>query len=267
MKANFIWREELYSDITKLLSAIARELASELKDEALDLVQYMTSLLWGSNQVKARLIENSEDYFLSKLENSLSVLFLRFARPVAEALIRGPVNSDTRNQIIKSLGVDIEILDNYYSGEEPAFRVLKRYVKYGYDLLFNSELRQQVIGVVETPETVPVNVYDALTNPQQAVIFEVENDINAFEEYLRFAIFNAAGFESYCVQELKGLVDSFREKEGTWTGVALNEWFQGNPLLLAQIPQHLKSQESNLEVSQRLRQLAIALNRGLKSSE
>ncbi|MDB9307862.1 hypothetical protein PN471_04220 [Aphanizomenon sp. CS-733/32] len=94
---------------------------------------------------------------------------------------------------------------------------------------------------------------------QQAVIFEVENDINAFAEYLRFAIFNAAGFESYCVQELKGLVDSFREKEGTWTGVAMNEWLQGNPLLLAEIPNNLKSQESNLEVSGRLRQLSVAL--------
>jgi len=78
-------------------------------------------------------------------------------------------------------------------------------------------------------------------------------------KYLKFAIFNAASFESYCIQELKGLVDSFREKEGTWTGVALNEWLQGNPLLLAEIPNNLKSQASNLEVSERLRQLSIAL--------
>ena len=33
----------------------------------------------------------------------------------------------------------------------------------------------------------------------------------------------------------------------------------GNPLLLAEIPNNLKSQESNLEVSERLRQLSIAL--------
>jgi hypothetical protein len=39
----------------------------------------------------------------------------------------------------------------------------------------------------------------------------------------------------------------------------LNEWLQGNPLLLAEIPNNLKSQESNLEVSERLRQLSIAL--------
>jgi len=269
MKANFAWRDDLYGDISKLLSAIAHQLALELKDEALKLVEYMTSLLWESNQVKPRLIENSEEYFLAKLENSLSVLFLRFARPVAEALIRGPVNSDTRNKIIKSLGVDIEIIDNYYSGEEAAFRVLKKYVKYGSDLLFNSEIRQQVLGVTGiatqiagvAAQIVGDFSKDIKSPQEESVVFEVGNDISAFEEYLVYAIFSAAGFESYCIQELKGLVDSFRDKEGTWTGVALNEWLQGNPLLFAEIPDNLKSQESNLEVSERLRQLSIALKR------
>jgi hypothetical protein len=273
MKANFAWRDDLYSDITKLLSSIAHQLAVELKDEALQLVKYMTHLLWGSNQVKSRLIQNSEEYFLEKLENSLSVLFLRFARPVAEALIRGPVNSDTRNKIIKTLGVDIEIIDNYYIGKELAFQVLKKYVKYGSDLLFNPELRQQVLGVREVAtqiygvvEQIVVDVSNELKSPQEreeaeAVVSEVKHDIYAFEEYLRYAIFDAAGFESYCIQELKGLIDSFRDKKGTWNGVAINEWMQGNSLLLAEIPDQLKSQESNLEVSERLRQLSIALKR------
>jgi hypothetical protein len=268
MKANFAWRDNLYGDISKLLSSIAHQLALELKDEALKLVEYMTSLLWESDQVKSRLIENSEEYFLAKLENSLSVLFLRFARPVAEALIRGPVNSDTRNKIIKSLGVDIEIVDNYYSGEEAAFKTLKKYVKYGSDLLFNPELRQQVLGVPGVARQIAgvatqivVDVSKDLISSQESVVFEVENDINAFEEYLRYAIFGASGFESYCIQELKGLVDSFRDKEGTWTGVALNEWLQGNSILFAEIPYNLKSEESNLEVSERLRQLSIALKR------
>jgi len=268
MKANFAWRDSLYGDISKLLSSIAHQLALELKDEALKLVDYMTSLLWESNQVKFRLIESSEEDFLAKLENSLSVLFLRFARPVAEALIRGPVNSDTRNKIIKSLGVDIEIVDNYYSGEEAAFKVLKKYVKYGSDLLFNPDLRQQVLGVAGVATQIAgvatqivVDVSKGLTSSQDSVAFEVENDINAFEEYLRYAIFGASGFESYCIQELKGLVDSFRDKEGTWTGVALNEWLQGNSILFAEIPDNLKSKESNLEVSERLRQLSIALKR------
>lgn len=268
VNANFRWRENLYIDVTKILSSIASQLAVELQDEALKLVEYMTNLLWGSKQVKPRLIEDSDNYFLFKLENSLSVLFLRFARPVADALIRGPVNSDTRNDIITRLGVDIEIVDNYYSGEESAFSVLKRYVKYGPELLFSPELRQQILGVkgvavqiAGVATQVVVDTANKLKTPQETVSFEVEYDINAFEEYLRSAIFEAAGFESYCVQELQGLVDKFRDEEGAWTGVALNEWYQGNSSLLSEIPSNLKSQESDLEVSERLRRLSVALKK------
>ena len=271
-KANYAWRDDLYGDVRKFLDALARQLAAELKDEALKLVDYMSSLLWGSSQVKERLIGYSEQEFLTRLENSLSVLFLRFARPVAEALIRGPVNSDTRSQIVKLLGADVELIDNYYQGDEPAFRVLKKYVKYGSDLLFNPSLRQQVLGVTEiaknfigmTVDTV-IDLADQLTPPREVVTFEVTNDINAFEEYLRNGIFEAAGFESYCIQELRGLVDIFREKEGTWAGVAQNEWYKENPQLVAELPANLKSQEFNLEVSERLRQLAIALKRNSSS--
>jgi len=258
-KANFAWREDLYGDITKVLKAIARQLALELKDEALKLVEYMTELLWGSEQVKLRLIGQSETEFLTKLETCLSVLFLRFARPVAEVLIRGPVGSDTREKIVNSLGADIEIVDNYYQGDEAAFKVLKKYVKYGSNLLFNKEIRQQVLGL--TSIAVGTTIINELTSPQELVVFEVTQDINAFEEYLRHGIFAASGFESYCLQEMKGLVDTFREKEGTWTGIALNEWLQENPLLLAELPPNLRSQESSLEVSERLRQLSIALKR------
>jgi hypothetical protein len=74
-------------------------------------------------------------------------------------------------------------------------------------------------------------------------------------------IFEAAGFESYCIQELRGLVDIFREKEGTWAGIAQNEWYKENPQLLPELPANLKSQEFNLEVSDHLRQLSIALKR------
>ena len=271
-KANYAWRDNLYGDVRTFLAALARQLAAELKDEALKLVDYMSSLLWGSSQVKERLIGYSEQEFLTRLENSLSVLFLRFARPVAEALIRGPVNSDTRSQIVKLLGADVELIDNYYQGDEPAFRVLKKYVKYGSDLLFNPSLRQQVLGVTEiaknvigmTVDTV-IDLADQLTPPREVVTFEVTNDINAFEEYLRNGIFEAAGFESYCIQELRGLVDIFREKEGTWAGVAQNEWYKENPQLVAELPANLKSQEFNLEVSERLRQLAIALKRNSSS--
>ena len=267
VNANYRWREDLYMDVSEALAAIASQLAIELQAESLKLVEYMTEMLWGNEQVKERLIKDSDGYRVL-LENSLKVLFLRFARPVVEVLIRGPVKSDTREKIIKNLGVDIEIVDNYYSGDESAFKVLKRYAKYGSDLLFAPELRQQILGVTGIAGQVAgiatqvvIDAVNDLKSPQETVIFEVENDINALEEYLRSAIFDAAGFESYCIQELKNLVDNFRDKDGAWAGVALNEWYQGNPSLLSELPNNLKSQESNLEVSERLRQLSVALKK------
>jgi hypothetical protein len=267
VNANYRWREDLYIDVSEVLSAIASQLAMELQAESLKLVEYMTEMLWGNKQVKERLLQDSDGYRVL-LENSLKVLFLRFARPVAEVLIRGPVKSDTREKIIKNLGVDIEIVDNYYSGDELAFKVLKRYAKYGSDLLFAPELRQQILGVMGiagqvagVATQVAIDAINDFQSPQEAVIFEVENDINALEEYLRSAIFDAAGFESYCIQELRNLVDNFRDKDGAWAGVAFNEWLQGNPSLLSELPTNLKSQESNLEVSERLRQLSVALKK------
>ena len=267
-EANFAWRKDLYADIRRLLDSIARHLAVELKSEALELVDYMTNLLWGSRKVKERLIGHSEDEFLARLENSLSVLFLRFSRPIAEALIRGPVKSDTRIQLVKSLGPDIELIDNYYQGNEPAFSVLRKYAKYGSDLLFNATLRQEVLGVADIATEVVgitidkvIDLADDLAPPREVVTFEVVNDINAFEEYLCNGFFDAAGFESYFIQELRNLVDLFQDKQGTWAGVAASEWEQENPRLLNELPENLKSQEFNLEVSERLRQLSIALKR------
>jgi predicted transcriptional regulator len=267
---NYEWRDKLFQSITQLLDAIAHKLAIELKDESLHLIQFMTDALWGSSEVKTRLIGSSEEAFVKQLENSLSVLFLRFSRPVADSLIRGPVGSETRERIVRNLGVDIEIIDNYYTGDEEAYKALKRYVKYGSDLLFDPELRHRVLGITESTllyldkdTQLASNLDNSLSSEAQQVIqavaTEIEHDINAFNTYLNHAIFSASGFEAYCLQELRRLVDSFRNKEGTWAGVAQNEWVEGNPKLLAELPENLKSQELDLEVCERLRQLSIAL--------
>jgi len=256
--ANFRWRESLYIDVIKTLDLISHQLATELQEQAFLIIDYMTDLLWGSPLVKDRLISDKKVYF-SLLENSLRVLFLRFTRPVAEALIRGPLGSDTRQEIVQNLGVDIEIVDNYYSGDEPAYERLKNYAKYGVDLLVNPDTRKRVLGNQKISENLSAKVPKQDATPQEMVSFEVESDIDAFAEYLRKAIFDAAGFESYCIQEFKSLVDRFRDQKGTWSGAVQNEWYRSNTKLLAELPSNLQPQETNLEVSERLRQLGSAL--------
>ncbi|NEP34420.1 dynamin family protein [Moorena sp. SIO3B2] len=258
---DYNWRKELSATISIFLVDIAHNLALEIKEEALKLVDYLTTLLWKTQELEQRLIGNPEE-FVEVLSRSLTALFLRFARPVADSLIRGPLGSETRQRIVKRLGADIELVDNYYSGEEKAFSVLKRYVNRGSKLLYDPKLRHELLGIRDVSGDVPPKP----TNSAEEVILEVETDIKAFETYLRLAIFEAAGFEQFCLQELDQLRDRFIQYEAVWRGVAQNEWLEENPLLMAEMPEHLKAHEVNLEVSDRLRQLSTALAKGVGSS-
>lgn len=258
-KTNFDWREELYADISQMLQDISKELAIELRQEAIELVDYISSLMWNSPEVKLRLIEDAEDY-VETLNRSLSVLFLRFARPMVEALVRGPVDSEMRCSIVKRLGPDIEILDNYYSGESAEFKTLKRFANYGMKLLYDLTIREKVLGIQEIVEVVGQVAQSALT-PEELLVREVEADLKAVEVYLKEAIFEAAGFRQYCSQELDRLRDKFINSQAVWSGVAMNEWLGENPLLLSELPDNLKKLEVNLEVSDRLRQLTAALDK------
>lgn len=282
VQVNHTWRRDyLYPEARKLLKDLARNLAIELQKEAESLVSELTRQLWGSTRVEAEIIQDATAY-TQALERSLNTLFLRFARPVAELLIRSPVGSESREHIRTDIGADVEIIDNYYSGEEPAFKRLGRYANHGIRLLQDQKIRKEVLGkaaevtgfvlkqnlltniamtaVEHAINNMPENNTLA-PNSKAAVVLEVEADLQAFEHYLLKGIFSAAGFSTFCQQELDDLLESFREKEATWSAVAQNEWHAGNMALLKELPASLQSQQFDTEVSERLRQLGIALEK------
>jgi hypothetical protein len=121
-------------------SGRARNLALELQQEALDLIAELEKQLWGSKTVKIKLVQN-ETIYVSLLEHSLNTLFLRFVRPVVELLVRAPVGSTTRKEARKKMGADIEIIDNYYSGGEPALERLCQYANHGSSRFCGVETR------------------------------------------------------------------------------------------------------------------------------
>lgn len=279
-KANIYWREKLHSDIRNMITELAKNLAVELQQEALDLIQELEKQLWHSKAVKTKLV-NNDALYISLLEHSLNTLFLRFARPVVELLIRAPVGSQTRKEARKKMGADIEIIDNYYSGEEPALERLCQYANHGVTLLTDNQKRKEVLGVsanavidsliasnpfvniaLNAAKTVVNELNEALTNEQDTMIAEVEADIRVLEHYLIYGIFEASGFSAFCQQELDNLRDSFLDVDniGYWTGVVRNEWQAGNTALLQELPPLLQSLKFNIETSDRLKQLRVSLD-------
>lgn len=281
---NQIWRRDyLYPEVRQLLKNLSHNLAIELQSEVSLLIAELKSQLWDSSRIEQVLIQDKAAY-TQALERSLNTLFLRFARPIAELLIRSPIGSQSRDDIRDGIGGDIEIVDIYYTGEEPAFTRLARYANHGIKLLEDEELRQKVLG--PTAATIkfalrqnmlanialtaaeqmvannqPEKSKDIRKNPKANVIAEVEADIQAFEHYLLKGIFSAAGFSAFCEQELDDLRDSFIEKEAVWNAVTQNEWYAGNTKLLKELPPDLQMQQFDTEVSDRLRQLGIALQK------
>jgi hypothetical protein len=278
VKANIDWREALYSDVRKMIKDLAHNLAVEIQKEALGLIKELEAQLWHSDEIKPRLLSISDEIYVSLLEHSLNTLFLRFARPVSELLIRGAVSSETRHAIREKIGNDIEILDNYYSGGEPALERLKQYANHGVKLLIDDKKRKEVLGasakVVEVivgknpfaniafhaAKVIASEIELPKVNKQDDVIEEVEADIRVLEHYLIHGIFEASGFSAFCQQELENLRDSFMEKGSTWNGVTHGEWQKGNPELLKELPYSLQSFQFDTEISDNLKQLRLALN-------
>lgn len=283
-KANIEWRQALHSDIRKMIEELAKNLAGELQQEALDLIAELEKQLWHSQDVKPKLIEDDKHY-VALLEHSLNTLFLRFARPVVELLIRGPVGSTTRKEAQNKIGADIEIIDNYYSGREPALESLRKYTNHGLKLLTDTQKRKDVLGVaapvlaaIVTSNPFATMAFTAATtlvdempaashhdNPamdEQAMIAEVEADIRVLEHYLVYGIFEASGFSAYCQQELDKLRDSFLDgaNKGYWTAIVGEEWRKGNAELLKDLPAALRLFNFDTETSDRLKQLRIALD-------
>ena len=285
-KANIVWREKLYPDVRKMLLLLSQNLALELQKQTAYFVAELESQLWGSQRVQSRLIKNNEMY-ASGIERSLHTLFLRFARPIAEVLIRGAVGSETRHEIRNRIGNDIEIIDNYYQGEEPALKRLGRYATHGADLLTNDSVRKNVLGpsvdiakiiigknifanialhaveMATSKESEPAEnkANKSTSDTKSNVIEEVETDVRVLEYYLLSGIFEAAGFSAFCQQELENLRDSFIESEHFWRGVVETEWQNGNPELSKELPSNLQEFKFDTEVSDKLNQLKLSLTK------
>jgi len=260
--ANFRWRERLHIEAIELVEKVARDLSEEILKEYDHLIKKMSDLLWNvdSSRISSKIIKSREELD-NRLIHGLRTLFLRFARPIARVLIAAPHDSQRRNEIVKELGPDIELLDPYYEGKEPAYECLKKFVKYGASLLLDHELRKRILGIDMPISELEEKIKNSEYSTKEDMIREVEADLDALEEYLINAVFSAAGFLAYRKQELFNLCQRFRDKEYSWRELLRSEFYSGNTRLLSEVPKECLGKTYDIEVCERLKELRIALNR------
>ncbi|WP_333874864.1 dynamin family protein [Methylobacter sp.] len=250
-EGNYKIREELFREIQKKFETELTDQLAQALQALIDQIAFKTqSLLWETEEVRKTLLHSDveENLEQARIRHGFQVLFLRFSRVAVEAFIAKPLHA--RERLLNERAAEIKTLEAFYQGDDKAKHEggLTHYLRYGlWTKLTQSggagsrtkvaekpPAKNQVIHdivnavaaeamppakkAVEEPGNMSVNEPDNF----EAVVAEINGDLAALLDYLKNSVFYAAGFITYCNQELERIRNRFKEMEDNdrqWIGI------------------------------------------------
>ncbi|MGZ8903929.1 MAG: dynamin family protein, partial [Methylobacter sp.] len=232
-EGNYKIREELFREIQqKFETELTDQLAQSLQVLIDQIVQKTQALLWETDDVRKTLLNADESIEQARIRHGFQVLFLRFGRVAVEAFIAKPLQA--RERLLSERSAEIKTLEAFYQGADPNKQDVTHYLRYG--LWANKAVPPS--AAVKAVKTAVKQ--DAVTEPNPAkkiseeqeklpepnnfeqVVEEINGDLSALKEYLKNSVFYAAGFVTYCNQELERIRNRFKEMEDNdrqWIGL------------------------------------------------
>lgn len=242
-EGNYKIREELFREIQKKFETeMTDQLAQALQALIDQIVQKTQALLWNTEEVRRTLLHSHADESLeqARIRHGFQVLFLRFSRVAVETFIAKPLQA--RERLLSERAAEIKTLEAFYQGIDKAKQEggLTHYLRYGlWEKLVsppattrnkNKAANAQEAVAAIMPEV--VSIAKKVMEEQQekapepnnfdAVVAEINGDLAALEDYLKNSVFYAAGFITYCNQELESIRNRFKEMEDNdrqWIGI------------------------------------------------
>lgn len=242
-EGNYKIREELFREIQKKFETeMTDQLAQALQALIDQIVQKTQALLWNTEEVRRTLLHSHADESLeqARIRHGFQVLFLRFSRVAVETFIAKPLQA--RERLLSERAAEIKTLEAFYQGIDKAKQEggLTHYLRYGlWEKLVsppattrnkNKAANAQEGVAAIMPEV--VSIAKKVMEEQQekapepnnfdAVVAEINGDLAALEDYLKNSVFYAAGFITYCNQELESIRNRFKEMEDNdrqWIGI------------------------------------------------
>jgi len=250
-EGNYKIREELFREIQKKFETELTDQLAQALQALIDQIAFKTqSLLWETEEVRKTLLHSDVDENLeqARIRHGFQVLFLRFSRVAVEAFIAKPLHA--RERLLNERAAEIKTLEAFYQGDDKAKHEggLTHYLRYGlWTKLTQSggtgsrakmaekppaknQVIQDIVNAVaaeampptkkaaEEPGNMSVNEPDNF----EAVVAEINGDVTALLDYLKNSVFYAAGFITYCNQELERIRNRFKEMEDNdrqWIGI------------------------------------------------
>lgn len=242
-EGNYKIREELFREIQKKFETeMTDQLAQALQALIDQIVQKTQALLWNTEEVRRTLLHSHADESLeqARIRHGFQVLFLRFSRVAVEAFIAKPLQA--RERLLNERAAEIKTLEAFYQGIDKAKQEggLTHYLRYGlWEKLVSPPANTRSRGkAANAQEAVAAIMPEVITiakkvieeqqekapepNNFDAVVAEINGDLAALEDYLKNSVFYAAGFITYCNQELERIRNRFKEMEDNdrqWIGI------------------------------------------------
>ena len=237
----------------KFETEMTDQLAQALQALIDQIVKKIQELLWDTEDVRKNLLHSQLDEGIeqARIRHGFQVLFLRFGRVAVEVFIAKPLQA--RERLLSERAAEIKTLEAFYQGINSDANLqegrLTHYLRYGlWEKAFNSlpvlagkiagsqDLADAAVAVAEattatrtsrssrataTQETAKTTSTTKTERPArpsepanfEQVVEEINGDLAALQDYLKNSVFYAAGFITYCNQELERIRNHFKEME------------------------------------------------------
>lgn len=250
-EGNYKIREELFREIQKKFETEMTDQLAQALQALIDQIALKTqSLLWETEDVRKTLLHSDVEESLehARIRHGFQVLFLRFSRVAVEAFIAKPLHA--RERLLNERAAEIKTLEAFYLGDDKTKHEggLTNYLRYGlWTKLTQSsaagsrakaaekpapknQVIQDIVNAVAAEAMPPVKKIaeepkDMSANEPgnfEEVVGEINGDLAALQDYLKNSVFHAAGFITYCNQELERIRNRFKEMEDNdrqWIGI------------------------------------------------
>ena len=233
-EGNYKIREELFREIQqKFETELTDQLAQSLQVLIDQIVQKTQALLWETEDVRKTLLNTDENIEQARIRHGFQVLFLRFGRVAVEAFIAKPLQA--RERLLNERSAEIKTLEAFYQGVDMNKQDVTHYLRYG--LWANKTVAPPAIGktvktAIKAAMSQDLNYSSSSESEEQdkvpepnnfeQVVEEINGDLASLKDYLKNSVFYAAGFVTYCNQELERIRNRFKEMEDNdrqWIGL------------------------------------------------
>ncbi len=247
-EGNYKIREELFREIQKKFETeLTDQLAQALQALIDGIVRKIQELLWETEEVRRTLLHSHLDEGIeqARIRHGFQVLFLRFGRVAVEAFIAKPLQA--RDRLLHERAAEIKTLEAFYQGEDKTKQEggLTHYLRYGLWAVLNKTVpagrgrntAKAVADALITEAVAPTKELEKAGEPTnfEEVVAEINGDLAALQDYLKNSVFYAAGFITYCNQELERIRNRFKEMEDNerqWIGIIRTAVkYERNPLI------------------------------------